>query len=887
MPNGDNRLSFTEQKEDRRVEREAHDDEEYRARKERMRKAHEEDPLRDNWGDLDLNMPQPRTDQPVIHIRDIPNKSEGDRVVFRARVHHIRPLGTKIVFIILRHQYMTVQGILTEEPDHVSQTMVRWAEGLARESIVLVDGIVQRPPPDQQEVHSTSIHEYEIKIRKLHVISAPSTTLPFQVEDVSRPREYYEKEDAQYNRVGERTRLDNRVLDLRSPAAQSIFRIQAAVCEFFRSFLTEKGFTEIHSAKLQGSATESGAAVFKVDYFRRPAFLAQSPQLAKQMCIAADMERVFEIGPVFRAENSNTHRHLTEFTGLDLEMAINQDYHEVMNLLDELLKFIFKGLQSKFKNEIETVKKFYPHDDLVILDETPRIKFADGIRMLNESGWTEDDGSQLSEDEDLSTRAEQRLGQLVKEKYGADFYIIDKFPTDVRPFYTMPDPENPRVCNSYDFFLRGEEILSGGQRVHFAPFLEERMKEAGIDPDSMKDYVDGFRWGCPPHGGGGVGLERVVMLFLKLGNVRWASLFPRDPRSFISRGIDHAEAALATANALILHGPESSTFEPGKRHGELPPLENLIAKYGDATNTSWTDPAWTVWRDRATGAAVGYIPQDGFAVTFGSPLCAEDQIPRVVKAYLAFLHEEGLKPVWCCVDKATERYLAAELGWAAVIAVAEERINPTEVDPAESDKTVRRKIHRAEREGVKIVEVGDMDDHTRQMLEQRCKDWEANRKGTQIHLTGVRPFDDMQHRKYYYAVDKEGKPCAMVVLAQLAAKHGFQIKWALEFPGAPLGAIEYILTYVIKKLGDAGVKSATFGAGATGKLEAADNVHGFRFKTLEKVYNGLSTTFHLTSKGDFRSKFGTWHDPLYICYPKGGLGMKGIEAIMTMLQKSK
>ncbi len=141
---------------------------------------------------------------------------------------------------------------------------------------------------------------------------------------------------------------------MKSPAAQSIFRIQAAVCEFFRSFLTEKGFTEIHSAKLQGSATESGAAVFKVDYFRRPAFLAQSPQLAKQMCIAADMERVFEIGPVFRAENSNTHRHLTEFTGLDLEMAINQDYHEVMNLLDELLKFIFKGLQSKFKNEVRS-----------------------------------------------------------------------------------------------------------------------------------------------------------------------------------------------------------------------------------------------------------------------------------------------------------------------------------------------------------------------------------------------------------------------------------------------------------------------------------------------------------------------------------------------------
>ncbi|RPD53983.1 aspartyl-tRNA synthetase, cytoplasmic [Lentinus tigrinus ALCF2SS1-6] len=882
------KMSFTEMKEERRADREVHDDEEYRARKARMKKAHDEDPLRDNWGDLDPNTPQPRLERPVDNLRDIPHKNEGDSVVFRARVHHIRPLGTKIVFIILRHQFMTVQGVLTEEPGRVSQIMVRWAEGLTRETIVLVRGVVQRPPPDQEEVHSTSIHEYEIKICQLHVIASPSVNLPFQVEDVSRPKEYYDRADAQFSRVGERTRLDNRVLDLRSPASQSIFRIHAGVCDFFRTFLTEKGFIEIHSPKLQGSATESGAAVFKVDYFRRPAYLAQSPQLAKQMCIAADMERVFEIGAVFRAENSNTHRHLTEFTGLDLEMAIDSDYHEVMDLLDDLLKHMFKGLQSKFRDEIETVKKYYPHEDLVVLDETPRIKFAEGIRMLNESGWTEEDGRQLSEHEDLSTRAEQRLGQLVREKYGADFYIIDKFPLEVRPFYTMPDPENPKTCNSYDFFVRGEEILSGGQRIHTAPFLEERMKEAGIDPDTMKEYVDGFRWGCPPHGGGGVGLERIVMLFLKLGNIRWSSLFPRDPRSFPIHAVDQAEAALAAANSLILHGPESPTFQAGKKHGELPPLENLIAKYGDATNTSWVDPAWTIWRDKATGAAVGYIPQDGFAVTFGNPLCALDQIPRVVKAYLAHLHEEGLKPVWCCVDRATERYLAEELGWGAVIAVAEERINPTEVDPAETDKTVRRKIHRAEREGVKIVECGlDMDDRTRQMLEQRCKEWEQARRGTQIHLTGVRPFDDMQHRKYFYVIDKDGKPCAMVVLAQLSPKHGFQIKWALEFPGAPLGAIEYILTYVIKKLGDAGVKTATFGAGATGKLQAVDNVHGFRVKTLEKAYNGLSTTFNLSGKGDFRSKFGTWRDPLYICYPKGGLGMKGIEAIMTMLQKPK
>ncbi|KAH9917900.1 aspartyl-tRNA synthetase cytoplasmic [Epithele typhae] len=859
------RPSFTEQKQERRQEREAMEHEEARERRARLNKAHAQDPCRDNWGDLPLTMSQEKSERRLDRIHDI-GKNEGDSVLIRARVHHIRPLSAHIVFIILRHQFTTIQGVLSEEEGHVSPAMVRWAEGLSRETIVMVEGTLQRPPADQQEVHSTSVHQFEIKIRKLHVLSAPTELLPFQVEDVSRPKECYEREDANFVRVGERTRLDNRVVDLRSPSSYSIFRIQSGVVDLFRSFLTEQSFTEIHSAKLQGSATESGRP--------RPAYLAQSPQLAKQMCIAADMERVFEIGPVFRAENSNTHRHLTEFTGLDLEMAIDSHYHEVMDTLDNLFKFIFKGLQTQFRHEIETVKKFYPSEDV-------------GIRMLNESGWVGEDGSQLLETEDLSTRAEQRLGQLVKEKYGADFYIIDKFPLEVRPFYTMPDARDDRWSNSFDFFLRGEEILSGGQRIHSAPFLEQRMKENGIDPEQMKDYVDGFRWGCPPHGGGGVGLERVVMLFLQLGNIRWASLFPRDPRSFVIHGQDPSEAALVAANSLILHGPESTTFQPGKRKGELPPLENLIAKYGDATNTSWVDAAWTVWRDKITGAAVGYIPQNNFAVTFGNPLCHTDQIPRVIKAYLSHLEELKLKPVWCCVDRTTERYLAEELGWGAVTAVAEERLNPTEIDPAENDKTVRRKIHRAEREGVKVVEVGEMDNHTREMIERRCEDWVANRKGTQIHLTGVRPFDDIQHRRYFYATDKEGVPCALVVLAQLAPKHGFQIKWALEFPGAPLGAIEYILAHVIKLLGDAGVKSATFGAGATGKFHAVENVRGLRVRALEKAYNGLSSTFHLTNKGDFRSKFGTWHDPLYICYPKGGLGMKGIEAIMAMLQSPK
>ena len=290
--------------------------------------------------------------------------------------------------------------------------------------------------------------------------------------------------------------------------------------------------------------------------------------------------------------------------------------------------------------------------------------------------------------------------------------------------------------------------------------LEQRMHEAGVDPDTMSDYVNGFRWGCPPHGGGGVGLERVVMLFLQLGDVRWASLLPRDPKSFSTAGVDPAQASMAAAQKMLLNGPASRTFTPGTTRGELPPLENLIARYGDATNTSWVDPAWTVWRDAATGAAVGYIPSGRFAVVFGNPLCEAAQIPRVVKAFLAYLRADavGLKPIWCCVDKGTERYLAEELGWSAVVAVAEERVNPMEVNPENDDKTVRRKIHRAEREGVKVHEVaGEPDDELRAKIEERCKEWSENRKGTQIHLTGVRPFDDIKHRRYYYATDSDGK----------------------------------------------------------------------------------------------------------------------------------
>jgi len=234
---------------------------------------------------------------------------------------------------------------------------------------------------------------------------------------------------------------------------------------------------------------------------------------------------------VFRAEDSNTHRHLTEFMGLDLEMAIEESYDEVVQLLDSLFLNIFEGLSTKYSREITLITKQFPAEPFTWRKAeqggTLRLRFNAGIALLREAGAVVDDL------EDLSTENERWLGRLVKEKYNTDYYILDKFPMAVRPFYTMPDPEDNRYSNSYDFFMRGEEILSGAQRIHDADYLETEMKKKGIDPASMKSYVDAFRLGCPPHGGGGIGLERVVMLFLKLNNIRRASLFPRDPKRLV------------------------------------------------------------------------------------------------------------------------------------------------------------------------------------------------------------------------------------------------------------------------------------------------------------------------------------------------------------------
>ncbi|RKP29725.1 aspartyl-tRNA synthetase [Metschnikowia bicuspidata] len=481
------------------------------------------DPAKENYGKLPLINSSFTTHQSRIQINTLSAANDGQEMVFRARLHTSRQQGATMTFLILRQRLSLIQGLIKANSESISKQMVKWASSINLESIVVVHGVICKV---DELIKSATVQDVECHITKIHTIVETPEQLPMLIEDATRS-------DAEAEVVGLPvvnldTRLDARVIDLRTPTNQAIFRIQHGISALFREFLEKRDFTEIHSPKILGAASEGGSNVFEISYFKRLAFLAQSPQFYKQQLIAADFEKVYEIAPVFRAENSNTHRHMTEFVGLDLEMAIEEHYDEVLAVLQDLFVFIFTQLKARYGNDIATVRKQYPVEEFNLPADGKMVKlhFSEGIAMLREAGKDVDDF------EDLSTENEKLLGKLVREKYDTDFYILDKFPLAVRPFYTMPCPEDGRYSNSYDFFMRGEEILSGAQRIHDPELLKERMVAHGVDPttEGVSDYIDAFTYGCAPHGGGGIGLERVLMFFLDLKNIRRASLFPRDPR---------------------------------------------------------------------------------------------------------------------------------------------------------------------------------------------------------------------------------------------------------------------------------------------------------------------------------------------------------------------
>ncbi|KAG8100085.1 hypothetical protein GUJ93_ZPchr0013g37464 [Zizania palustris] len=436
----------------------------------------DEDPYASNYGDVPVEEIQSKaiSGRSWTGIGDLDESAEGRPVLIRGAAQAIRPVSKKMAFVVLRQSMSTVQCVLVASADAgVSTQMVRFATSLSKESIVDVEGVVSLP----KEPLKATTQQVEIQVRKLYCINRAIPTLPINLEDAARSEAEFERAEQageKLVRVGQDTRLNYRAIDLRTPANQAIFRIQCQVENKFREFLLSMNFVGIHSPKLISGSSEGGAAVFKLQYNGQPACLAQSPQLYKQMSICGGFERVFEVGPVFRAENSNTHRHLCEFVGLDAEMEIKEHYFEVCDIIDGLFVAIFKHLNENCKKELETINRQYPFEPLKYLEKTLKLTYDEGIQMLKEAG------TEIEPMGDLNTEAEKKLGRLVKEKYvdspyvhlfslikglmiccvfcryGTEFFILYRYPLAVRPFYTMPCYDNPAYTNSFDVFIRGK-----------------------------------------------------------------------------------------------------------------------------------------------------------------------------------------------------------------------------------------------------------------------------------------------------------------------------------------------------------------------------------------------------------------------------------------------
>ena len=479
--------------------------------------ADEDAALAHLYGDSPLIVSDTMTERNFRNIDEL-SAWNNQTVWVRARVGNSRAVG-KGIFLIFRDGLDSVQAIVWQNTGTVPKGMVKYAQGISLESIVDIECLVR---PAAETVQSCSVKDFELQIKQIHVVSRAGD-LPFTIEDAGRSEE--ECERTGLPSVSQDVCLNYRWVDLRTPANQAIFRVQSGVCMLFREFLYKERFIEIHTPKLGAGTAEGGANVFNLKYFNQDACLAQSPQLYKQMAAACGgLDRVMEIGPVFRAENSNTHRHLCEFTGLDFEMTIKEHYYECLDVMGRLFHYIFDGLNERFNHELVVISQQYPYEPLRYSRPPLRLSFHEGITMLKEAGFHEADY-----DDDISTPMEKALGKLVADKYKTDFYMMDKYPLAVRPFYTMPCPENPKASNSYDLFIRGEEIVSGAQRIHDPELIKKRATEMGIPLDSIAHYVDAFKHGALPHAGGGIGMERVVMLFLGLKNIRKTSMFPRDP----------------------------------------------------------------------------------------------------------------------------------------------------------------------------------------------------------------------------------------------------------------------------------------------------------------------------------------------------------------------
>lgn len=419
---------------------------------------------------------------------------EGNAVTVFGHLEDVRDLGG-LKFLVLRDIQGRIQVVVNKS--RASSEMIILLDSLTRESVVRVSGIVKADPraPGGFEIHPTSVE----------VVSKAESPLPIDV--------------AGKTETNLDLRLDWRFLDLRRPEVSSIFRLQSKVGKAVREYFDQNGFIEIHTSKIVSQATEGGANVFSLMYFKRPAYLAQSPQFYKQMMIAAGFEKVWEIGPVYRAEPHHTPRHICEYVSIDLELGYIQSHEDVMRVVENLMTYVLRNVAQEAKDELEIHGKQLRIPALPF----PRVTMEEAYSLLEERGVPVTRGS------DLDPTGERELGQIISEKYGSDFVFLTEFPWSVAQFYHMRKPSDPAYTNRADLLYKGLEICTLAQREHRYDVLMSQAKEKGLNASDFRFYLDFFRYGVPPHGGGALGLERIVMQMLDLKNIRESTLLPRTP----------------------------------------------------------------------------------------------------------------------------------------------------------------------------------------------------------------------------------------------------------------------------------------------------------------------------------------------------------------------
>lgn len=416
----------------------------------------------------------------------------GQRVRVSGWLNTLRRLGG-ITFLVIRDGWGIVQAVAEKEADLAPLTEAE--AGI--ESIIAVEGTVtsSSQAPGGLELQAIVI-EVIVPVKE-----PPPLTLSKREIKAAQP-----------------TLLDHAVISNRHVMRRAVLRLGAAIMTGFRRTLDARSFTEIQTPKIVASATESGANVFKLDYFGRPAYLAQSPQFYKQVMVGV-FERVYEVGPVFRAEPHDSTRHVNEYVSLDAEFGFAQNHFTVMSLLRDVIAGILSALEETCNAELRLLQVRMP----VVFAEIPHIHFAEAQELIFMLHHVDVRG-----EPDLSPQDEHWLGEWAQEQFNSDFLFVTGYPMRKRPFYTHPDPERPEYSNSFDLLFRGTELVTGGQRLHRYDDYLRALEQAHLPVEPFESYLEAFRYGMPPHGGFAIGLERLIMQLVGLSSVKLATTFPRD-----------------------------------------------------------------------------------------------------------------------------------------------------------------------------------------------------------------------------------------------------------------------------------------------------------------------------------------------------------------------